>query len=74
MLELRVLAGEYAIWRLPPASSPPAPLLRGTRGVVSITWTAEELSIVCLRGLAPKGRMSTSRGGVFRSGVRWTWR
>ena len=55
MLELRLLAGEYAICRLPPASSPPAPLLRGTRGVVSITWTAEELSIVCLRGLAPEG-------------------
>jgi hypothetical protein len=55
VLELKLLAGDYAICRLSPASSPPAALLRSTQDVVSITWTAEELSIVCPSALAPEG-------------------
>ncbi len=53
MLELKLLAGAMRFVGCP-ASSPPAALLRSTQDVVSITWTAEELSIVCPSALAPE--------------------
>jgi hypothetical protein len=49
MLDIALLPEEYAVCRLPAGSSVPTGLLSGQTdsGVVSITRTAEELSIIC---------------------------
>jgi hypothetical protein len=52
-LTLRVLAGELAICRLPPDA--PVPTLAARAPVLSITRTADELSIVCPVADAPPG-------------------
>jgi uncharacterized protein len=52
-LSLRVLAGELAICRLP--ADAPAPALTERAPLLSITRTAEELSIVCPVTDAPPG-------------------
>jgi hypothetical protein len=48
MLDLELLPGEYAICRLP-AGSPLPPSLAEARagGVFSVTWTPDEVSILC---------------------------
>ena len=54
MLDLELLPGEYAICRLPVGSRLPAGLLDGqTDGVISVTWTADEVSILCPAAQAP---------------------
>jgi hypothetical protein len=52
-LTLRVLAGELAICRLP--ADAPMPALAARAPLLSITRTAEELSIVCPAADAPPG-------------------
>ncbi|MCQ1954038.1 ACT domain-containing protein [Arthrobacter sp. zg-Y238] len=52
-VELHVLAGEYVIARLPPASEVPAALMSAADGFISVTRTPQELSIVCPAALAP---------------------
>jgi hypothetical protein len=52
-LRLSVLPGTFAVCRLDPLAAIPAPLLRAAW--VSITRTADELSIVCAEELAPAG-------------------
>jgi hypothetical protein len=48
MLDLELLPGEYAICRLPAGSPLPANFTEAhTAGVFSVTWTAEEVSILC---------------------------
>jgi len=51
-VELRALGGEYAVCRLPSGSAP-APDYRG--GLLSITVTPDEVSVVCPVERAPAG-------------------
>lgn len=51
-VSLRVLQGEFAVWKLPPAAAPPE--LEGGP-FFSITRTAAELSVVGPAGQAPEG-------------------
>lgn len=53
MIELIVLDGRYAIARLGPAGPIPDWAARG--GFVSITRTAEELSVIAAEGAVPEG-------------------
>ncbi|MGW4464391.1 ACT domain-containing protein [Micromonospora sp. NBC_01796] len=55
MLDIALLPEEYAVCRLPAGSSLPAGLLGGTAesGVLSVTWTADEVSIICRADRAP---------------------
>lgn len=55
MLDLALLPDEYAVCRLPAGSSVPSGLLGvpATGNVVSITRTADELSIICPAELVP---------------------
>ena len=52
MLDLVLLPDDYAVCRLPAGSDLPPGLRRG-EGVVSITWTPEETSIICTSDQAP---------------------
>jgi hypothetical protein len=59
MLDLHVLPGEYAVCRLP-AGAPLPPELGEVRsgqlrGIVSVTWTPDEVSIICPADQAPAG-------------------
>jgi hypothetical protein len=59
MLDLQVLPGEYAVCRLP-AGAPVPPELHEvrpgrSRGVISVTWTPDEVSIICSADQAPPG-------------------
>ena len=49
MLDLDLLPEEYAVCRLPVGASIPAGLLSGPAeaDIVSVTWTTEEISIIC---------------------------
>ncbi|GAA2330473.1 ACT domain-containing protein [Dactylosporangium salmoneum] len=50
MLDLTLLPGDYAICRLPARSPMPAGLAEATMSgaeVISVTWTPEEVSILC---------------------------
>ena len=55
MLDLQVLPGDYAICRLPAGTTMPAGLDPGPGGVVSVTWTPDEVSIICPSDRAPAG-------------------
>ncbi|SDY17374.1 hypothetical protein SAMN05444365_101932 [Micromonospora pattaloongensis] len=57
MLDLDLLPEEYAVCRLPAGTSIPAELLRGpdAGGLVSVTWTADEVSIICPADRVPDG-------------------
>jgi hypothetical protein len=52
VLDLVLLPDDYAVCRLPAGSELPAGLRTG-QGVVSITWTPEETSIICTSDQAP---------------------
>jgi hypothetical protein len=52
MLDLQVLPGDYAICRLP-AGTPLPSGLEPDQGVVSVTWTPDEVSVICPSGQAP---------------------
>lgn len=52
MLDLVLLPEEYAVCRLPPDAPVPTGLRAGT-GVVSVTWTPDEISVICPAGQAP---------------------
>ena len=54
MLDLQVLPGDYAICRLPAGTALPARLDPGA-GVVSVTWTPDEVSVICPSEQAPDG-------------------
>ncbi|GAB2958273.1 ACT domain-containing protein [Amycolatopsis acidiphila] len=69
-LAIDVQPGEYVLARLEPDAGVPADLLApGRSGLVSVTRTAGELSVVCPAGHAPEGakveagwRLLTVRG------------
>jgi hypothetical protein len=52
---LRLLDGELSILRLPPDAAPPSWLDLSPRPLVSVTRTADELSIVCPSADVPHG-------------------
>jgi len=52
VLDLVLLPDDYAVCRLPAGSDLP-PGLRAGHGVVSITWTPDEVSIICTSDQAP---------------------
>jgi hypothetical protein len=54
MLDLQVMPGDYAICRLPAGTALPPGLDPGA-GVVSVTWTPDEVSVICPRDQAPAG-------------------
>src|SRR5262249_26500013 len=58
MLDLVLLAGDYAICRLPGGSPLPVGFVEAAAGssdVISVTWTPNEVSILCPAGDAPDG-------------------
>lgn len=52
MLDLVLLPDDYAVCRLDPAQAVPAGLDAG-KGIVSVTWTEDEISIICPASQAP---------------------
>jgi hypothetical protein len=54
MLDLQVLPGDYAVCRLPAGTALPAGL-DPAAGVVSVTWTPDEVSVICPTDQAPAG-------------------
>jgi hypothetical protein len=56
MLDLELLPDEYAICRLPPGKPLPSVLLElaGGSHVISVTWTTEEVSVLCPAEHAPE--------------------
>lgn len=59
MLDLQVLPGDYAICRLPAGASVPKALTEARRdasdAVISVTWTPDEVSILCPADRVPPG-------------------
>ncbi|MER7002899.1 ACT domain-containing protein [Dactylosporangium sp. NPDC000555] len=58
MLDLSLLPGDYAICRLPAGSPMPAGFAEADASrmeVFSVTWTPEEVSILCPAEFAPEG-------------------
>jgi hypothetical protein len=57
MLDLELLRDDYAVCRLAVGSPLPSGLLAHANrgGVVSVTWTPEEVSIMCPAAHAPEG-------------------
>jgi len=53
MLDLDLLTDEYAVCRLPVGAPIPAGLFEDPDGVVSITRTADEVSVICRTDRAP---------------------
>lgn len=55
MLDLDLLPEEYAVCRLPAGSPVPSGLTQGPAagGVVSVTWTPDEVSIICRADRVP---------------------
>jgi uncharacterized protein len=64
-LDLALLPGDYAICRLP-ADAPLPAGLGGSGGVVSVTWTPDELSIMCPTGQAPADAVVETPWRCFR--------
>ena len=57
MLDLDLLPEEYAVCRLPAGSPIPASLAAGPdeKGVISLSWAPDELSIICPADRVPEG-------------------
>jgi hypothetical protein len=57
MLDLDLLPEEYAVCRLPAGSAVPAPLISGPddKSVISVTWTQDEVSVICRSDRIPPG-------------------
>ena len=68
MLDLHLLAGEYAICRLPVGSPLPSGLGALRSGIVSITWTPEETSVLCPSDKVPDGAVTETLWRCFRAG------
>jgi hypothetical protein len=68
MLDLELLREDYSVCRLPVGSTVPTALLsRASQdGVVSVTWTPEEVSIMCPAAHAPQGANVETPWRCFR--------
>lgn len=69
MLDLLLLAGEYVIGRLPPESPLPSGLGGRSKDVISVTWTPDEVSILCPKDQAPEGVATDTTWRCFRAGA-----
>lgn len=65
MLDLVLLPDDYAVCRLDPSASVPAGL-DGGKGVVSVTWTGDEISIICPVSQAPTSATVNAPWRCFR--------
>lgn len=65
-LTLKLLGGSYAVCRLYAGAPVPQPVLAAKGEFLSITRTADELSIVCEESLAPAGAKVERGWRAFR--------
>jgi uncharacterized protein len=65
VLDLVLLPDDYAVCRLDPSAAVPAGL-DGGKGVVSVTWTEDEISIICPAGQAPSSATVNAPWRCFR--------
>jgi hypothetical protein len=65
MLDLDLLPEEYAVCRLPAGSPLPAGLDAGS-GVVSVTWSPDEVSVICPADQAPPDATAERPWRCFR--------
>jgi hypothetical protein len=68
MPDLDLLPEEYSVCRLPAGSPLPATLAAGPddKSVISVTWSAEEVSIVCPSDRVPPGADADSAWRCLR--------
>jgi hypothetical protein len=68
MLDLDLLPEEYAVCRLPAGSPMPASLNNGPddKTVISLSWTSEELSIICPADRVPPGAIADTAWRCLR--------
>lgn len=57
MLDLDLLPEAYAVCRLPAGAVIPAPLISGPddKSVISVTWSPDEVSVICPSDRVPPG-------------------
>lgn len=62
MLDLDLLPDEYAVCRLPAGSRVPGLTGNGAvAGLLSVTWTPDEVSVICTADRVPDGASSVER-------------
>jgi len=68
MLDLDLLPEEYAVCRLPAGSPIPASLAAGPdeKGVISLSWAPDELSIICPADRVPDGAVADTAWRCLR--------
>jgi hypothetical protein len=68
MLDLDLLPQEYAVCRLPAGSPIPASLAAGPdeKGVISLSWAPDELSIICPADRVPDGAVADTAWRCLR--------
>jgi len=68
MLDLDLLPEEYAVCRLAAGSPIPASLAAGPdeKGVISLSWTPDELSIICPVDRVPEGAVADTAWRCLR--------
>jgi hypothetical protein len=68
MLDLDLLPEEYAVCRLPAGSPIPASLAAGPdeKGVISLSWAPDELSIICPADRVPDGAVADTSWRCLR--------
>jgi uncharacterized protein len=68
MLDLDLLPEEYAVCRLPAGSPIPASLAAGPdlKGVISLSWAPDELSIICPADRVPEGAVADTAWRCLR--------
>lgn len=53
MLDLDLLPDDYAICRMPAGTALPSGMAGHDKSIVSVTWTPDELSVICRADRAP---------------------
>lgn len=68
MLDLDLLTEEYAVCRLPAGSPVPAGLVGGSadKSIVSMSWTPDEVSLICPADRVPEGATVETPWRCFR--------
>jgi hypothetical protein len=68
MLDLDLLPEEYAVCRLPAGSPLPSSLTAGpdVKGVISVSWAPDELSIICPSDRVPEGAVADTAWRCLR--------
>ena len=66
MLDLVLLPDEYAVCRLDAGAAIPGGLEPSGKGIVSLTWTPDEISIICPVDQAPEGAHQNTPWRCFR--------